>query len=113
SDEHDTSKLLEMILTKSREITNSDAGSLYLVEEAETENKKTSVLEEIPSAAVSGGSKELAPAAKLIKASEGKKRLRFKLLQNDTVNIPFRELTMDINDKSIAVYVALTGSTVH
>ncbi len=33
SAEHDTGKLLEMILTKCREITSSDAGSLYVVEE--------------------------------------------------------------------------------
>ncbi|CAK0760040.1 HD-GYP domain-containing protein [Gammaproteobacteria bacterium] len=35
SAERDTPKLLEMILQKSREITNSDAGALYLVEEDE------------------------------------------------------------------------------
>jgi len=34
SAERDTDVLLEMILTKAREITRSDAGSLYLVEEA-------------------------------------------------------------------------------
>ncbi len=33
--ERDTDALLELILTKAREITRSDAGSLYLVEEAE------------------------------------------------------------------------------
>ena len=32
SAEHDPSKLLELILTKSREFTSSDAGSVYLVE---------------------------------------------------------------------------------
>ncbi|CAK0768429.1 HD-GYP domain-containing protein [Gammaproteobacteria bacterium] len=42
SAEHDTSKLLEMILQKSREITNSDAGALYLVEE--DENTQSRVL---------------------------------------------------------------------
>lgn len=35
SSEHDHDKLLEMILQKSMEITSSDAGSLYLVEESE------------------------------------------------------------------------------
>ena len=35
SAQHDTGKLLEMILTKSREITHADAGSLYLVETVE------------------------------------------------------------------------------
>src|SRR6202165_1734060 len=32
SAEHDTPKLMETILTKSREFTRSDAGSIYLVE---------------------------------------------------------------------------------
>src|SRR5258708_38147832 len=32
SAEHDTEKLLDLILTKSREFTKSDAGSIYLVE---------------------------------------------------------------------------------
>jgi HD-GYP domain-containing protein (c-di-GMP phosphodiesterase class II) len=39
STERDTGALLDLILTKSREITSSDAGSLYLVEE-EKENVK-------------------------------------------------------------------------
>lgn len=39
SSEKDTNKLLELILTKSREITNCDAGSLYLVDEKENERR--------------------------------------------------------------------------
>lgn len=39
SSEKDTDKLLELILTKSREITNCDAGSLYLIEEKEGEKR--------------------------------------------------------------------------
>jgi len=42
SAERDTNKLLEMILQKIREITNSDAGALYLVEE--DEQSKTRML---------------------------------------------------------------------
>lgn len=42
SAERDTTKLLEMILQKSREITTSDAGALYLVEDEP--NTKSSVL---------------------------------------------------------------------
>ena len=48
SAEHDAGKLLEMILTKCREITNADAGSLYLVEQSEpaslTESQKVAAL---------------------------------------------------------------------
>jgi HD-GYP domain-containing protein (c-di-GMP phosphodiesterase class II) len=79
SAEHDTDKLLEMILTKSRQITQSDAGSLYLVEPT---------------------------------GHGQSKRLRFKLAQNDTFDVPFVETTMEIDVRSIAGYVALTGESV-
>ena len=79
SAERDTDVLLEMILTKAREITRSDAGSLYLVEESE----------------------------------DGERRLRFKLAQNDSVTVPFREFTLPISGDSVAGHVALTGDTLH
>ena len=50
--------------------------------------------------------------ARLIMHAEGKKRLRFKLAQNDSADIPFRERVMEISEKSIAGYVALTRETV-
>ena len=40
STQRDRDSLMELILQKSREITNSDAGSLYLVEEDEKEEKR-------------------------------------------------------------------------
>lgn len=107
SAEHDTGKLLELILTKSRAITASDAGSLYLVEAAEEPPSHPSLVPalgsgpEAPALVRRGGEEHL------------KKRLRFKLAQNDSVNIPFREASMEINDKSIAGYVALTGEIVN
>lgn len=75
SAERDTNALLELILTKAREITGSDAGSLYLVEEDDT----------------------------------GIRRLRFKLAQNDSIQVPFREFTMPISSQSVAGHVAMTG----
>ncbi|MCU1287433.1 MAG: metal dependent phosphohydrolase [Acidobacteriales bacterium] len=115
SAEHNTAKLLEMILTKVREITRSDAGSLYLVEQAELEEAGAE-----PTTAGEGGtvtdlipSTEIGAVSKLVKQAESKKRLRFKLAQNDSVNIPFREQTMDISKKSIAGYVAMTGQHVN
>ncbi len=75
SAERDTDALLELILTKAREITRSDAGSLYLVEEDE----------------------------------DGHPRLRFKLAQNDSLNVPFKEFTLPISHQSVAGHVALTG----
>jgi len=41
------------------------------------------------------------------------RRLRFKLAQNDTVAVQFREVTMDVDEHSIAGYVAQTGEIVN
>ncbi len=101
SAEHDTEKLLEMILTKSREITRADAGSLYLVEEQVIESDPAQPARE---EVVIAGAKLAAP-----KNESTKKALRFKLAQNDSITIPFREVVMDISKKSIAGYVALTA----
>jgi HD-GYP domain-containing protein (c-di-GMP phosphodiesterase class II) len=122
SAEHDTEKLLELILTKSREITRSDAGSLYLVEET-TKEPEAPVLD--PALPEPGGTPE-EPAvqpepalefggAKLVVSREAnaKKLMRFKLAQNDTVTIPFRERVMEISDQSISGYVVKTGEIVN
>lgn len=79
SAERDADVLLDLILTKAREITRSDAGSLYLVEEPH----------------------------------DGAPRLRFKLTQNDSVTVPFREFTLPIGEDSVAGHVALTGEMLH
>ena len=122
SAEHDTEKLLELILTKSREITRSDAGSLYLVEET-TKEPEAPVLD--PALPEPGGTAE-EPAvqpepalefggAKLVvsRKANAKKVMRFKLAQNDTVTIPFRERVMEISDQSISGYVVKTGEIVN
>ncbi|MBZ5568662.1 MAG: GAF domain-containing protein [Acidobacteriia bacterium] len=117
SAEHDTEMLLEMILTKSREITKSDAGSLYLVEEvpiadpalpASDPNSTTTKLRALEEAKEYGGAKLVAS-----RKVDTKKVLRFKLAQNDTVAVPFREAVMEISDKSIAGYVVKTGEIVN
>jgi len=99
SAEHDPGKLLELILTKSREFTSSDAGSVYLVES--TGNHGQSLL--------------FAPGQQgpELQEKEPEERVRFKLAQNDTVAVPFREVAIDIDEKSIAGYVALTGEIVN
>ncbi len=81
---HDVNALLEMILSKSREITGADAGSLYLVEEARSSP-----------------------------AGSGERRLRFKLTQNDSRKFPFTEFTMPITEDSLAGYVAVHGEVVN
>src|SRR6266540_5021264 len=75
SAERDTDVLLDLVLTKAREITHSDAGSIYLVEESE----------------------------------QGRRQLRFKLAQNDSVTVPFAEFTLPIDEQSVVGHVALTG----
>ena len=86
SAERDTSRLLELILTKAREITRSDAGSLYIVESED-------------------------PAAGN-RSEDSMRRLRFMIAQNDSVDLPFRGEAIAVSDRSIAGYVAQTGETV-
>ena len=100
SAEHDPAKLLELILTKSRGFTSSDAGSVYLVESIGDGKQRQSLLY---------ASQPGAP----VEEDVAHEQLRFKLAQNDTVAVPFREVAMDINERSIAGYVALTGEIVN
>jgi len=79
SAERNLDVLLETILTKAREITGSDAGSLYLVEDA----------------------------------PDNSRRLRFTLAQNESVEIPFRSVTLPLDGESVAGHVALGGSIVN
>jgi HD-GYP domain-containing protein (c-di-GMP phosphodiesterase class II) len=74
STERNTDGLLELILSKSREITSADAGSLYLVEEGKVG-----------------------------------RHMVFKLTQNDSHSVPFRQFTMPIDTTSISGYAAATG----
>jgi len=83
SAERDIDKLLELILVKSREITAADAGSLYLVERGKDST------------------------------TQADDKLRFKLAQNDSVQVPFEEFTMPLAETSIAGYVALSGRVVN
>lgn len=73
----DHSVLLTMILSKARELSRSDAGSLYLLDE-----------------------------------QGGRKVLRWKLAQNDSIDVEgFEEKILPITRKSLAGYVAMTGET--
>jgi len=77
-------QLLDLILRKAREITAADAGSLYLVE------------------------KDSEPANRALRAP----RLRFKLIQNDSVQFPFSERTLPLTEESIAGYCALHAGAI-
>jgi len=79
SAERNLDVLLETILTKAREITRADGGSLYLVEES----------------------------------VDGPPRLRFAVAQCQSVDIPFRAVSLPLDHKSVAGYVALSGVIVN
>lgn len=108
SSERDSERLLELILTKSRAFTASDAGSIYLVEEAETAGQQVSPLNPGVAETSDHENGQGAPARE-----DHPRRLRFKLAQNDTVPVRFREVTMDVDEHSIAGYVAQTGEIVN
>jgi HD-GYP domain-containing protein (c-di-GMP phosphodiesterase class II) len=81
--ERDPEKLLQLILEKSRAITHADAGSLYLVERGKDEDDTKD------------------------------DQLSFMLAQNDSVEIPFKQTVVPLDQTSIAGYVALTGTSVN
>lgn len=85
SSTRDIGKLLETILSKAREITNADAGSLYLVESSEANGGHT-------------GQRE--------------RRLRFKFTQNASRQFPFKEGTMPLTEDSMAGYTAIHGEVI-
>jgi HD-GYP domain-containing protein (c-di-GMP phosphodiesterase class II) len=79
---HDLSQLLNFILKKCREITSADCGSLYLKEFGPPADGKPGVPVPI---------------------------LRFKVAQNDSKFIPFKEWTMPARKEAVSGYVALEG----
>jgi HD-GYP domain-containing protein (c-di-GMP phosphodiesterase class II) len=94
--ERDVNKLLGVILEKSRFVTGADAGSIYVVEEAEA------AAEAATSSSPSGGAED-APRSLRSRGPQ----LRFKLSQNDTVTYESREFVMPISNRSIAGSAAL------
>jgi HD-GYP domain-containing protein (c-di-GMP phosphodiesterase class II) len=89
SETRDVDQLLALILSKAREITGADAGSLYIVEE-------DSHAADRPSG-----------------TSDGVMRhLRFKLAQNDSLQFPYAEHTLPVTDESMAGHCALHGEVV-
>ncbi|NUQ80619.1 MAG: GAF domain-containing protein [Bacteroidetes bacterium] len=85
SSETDIHKLLDLILTISIDITGCDSGSLYILQDKpDVEYDKHNYLKN--------------------------KVLCFKHTYNYTKSIPFKEFTMEISDKSLSGYTALTGN---
>jgi hypothetical protein len=77
STERDHGALLTMILSKARELSRADAGSLYLLEDV----------------------------------ASGEDVLRWKLAQNESINVDFEEKVLPITRNSLAGFVAMTGET--
>ncbi|MGH9390407.1 MAG: GAF domain-containing protein, partial [Vicinamibacteria bacterium] len=91
SAEHNHERLLNLILSKAREITNADAGSLFLVARLEM---------------------PLETPERTVKRVGGR-WLRFRLAQNDSRALRFEEDILTIGPGSIAGYVAETGETLN
>jgi HD-GYP domain-containing protein (c-di-GMP phosphodiesterase class II) len=109
SAEHKIPKLLEMILTRARQMTAADAGSIYLVEAAQDDLWSCSP-ESHP--AITASIQELEidwrePAVRSRPAG-----LQFMWAQNDAVSVPFEQATVEISNASIVGHVALTGESV-
>ena len=91
SAERDHDRLLELILSKAREITQADAGSLFLVAD-------------IDELVVHPDGREIRLSARWLK---------FRLAQNDSRETRFEEDFLPISSDSIAGYVAQTGETLN
>jgi HD-GYP domain-containing protein (c-di-GMP phosphodiesterase class II) len=87
SETRDVERLLALILSKAREITGADAGSLYLAEPA--------------------GGNTNASSSDVVNGSEKTRQLRFRLTQNDSVQFPYAEHTLPVTESSMAGYCAL------
>jgi HD-GYP domain-containing protein (c-di-GMP phosphodiesterase class II) len=92
SETRDVERLLALILSKAREITGADAGSLYLVEQA--------------------GPNANGSSPNLTNGEAKTRQLRFRLTQNDSVQFPYTEHTLPIAESSMAGYCALHGEVI-
>jgi len=92
SREKDLDTLLNIILGKIRRLTNSDSGSIFIID-----NRETLTREERAKGNRTG-------------YVEGK-NLYFKIAQNDSCSFPYKEQKMPISKKSIAGWVAINADS--
>jgi len=93
SSERDTGKLLELILSKSRQMTGADAGSVYIVESQSPEVQGTG-----------GASTSRAwrgRTAALQRRTGMQASLHFMLSQNDSMAVDFAQTRLPIDDQSV------------
>jgi HD-GYP domain-containing protein (c-di-GMP phosphodiesterase class II) len=86
SETRNVSVLLQMILSKVRQITRADAGSLYLVEETRPD---------------------------ALAAGPGERHLRFVVTQNDSLQFPFEEFVLPMHEDSLAGCSAIRGEVIN
>ena len=100
-------ELLEVVLTEARNIMDADAGSIYIIESGK-------------GGMGFSGRKVLGRAERRTRAVAVKRAnltsqvfsLRFAAAQNDSCEIPFKEIVFPANLESIAGYAAITGEIV-
>ena len=109
SAEHEIPKLLEMILTRARQMTAADGGSIYFVDAAQDDFWSCSP-ESHP--AITGSIQELEIDWRKPVVTSRPAALRFMWAQNDTVSVPFEQTTVEISNASVAGHVASTGESV-
>lgn len=86
SSEKDTLRLLDLIISKCMDLTASDAGTIYLVVEAETGNQS------------------------FIKGNQSQgKLLKFTITKNRSIPVQVKESLLPISPESICGYTAITG----
>jgi HD-GYP domain-containing protein (c-di-GMP phosphodiesterase class II) len=100
--ERDVNKLLGVILEKSRFVTGADAGSIYVVEQAEAVDSSRDGLDR-------SKKKDSEPPRSFSRAP----MLRFKLSQNDSVAYDSREFVMPLSNRSIAGSAALAKRAIN
>lgn len=103
--ERDFERLLGLILRECRSLLDADAGSIYIIESPT--GPKADRRKVLGRAQIKSSASALKISGKRV-AAEGF-RLRFAAAQNDSREIPFRELTFALDTQSVAGYTALTG----
>jgi HD-GYP domain-containing protein (c-di-GMP phosphodiesterase class II) len=98
--ERDVNTLLGVILEKSRFVTGADAGSIYVVEQAD----------ESAADRPASGPRESEPPRSML--SRGP-MLRFKLSQNESVHYDSSEFVMPLSNRSIAGSAALAKKAIN
>ncbi len=102
SSERDIEALLWLILTKARELTDADAGSLYILEYPQEHE-----LHEHDRALSSSPRTSPGEAS----GSKREKVLYFRVSQNASVTLPLAMQRFPVGGSTLAGYVATTGST--